>query len=331
MPWFIMPAQGSCTLASLAALPPPERVQIDRPVGAGPRAVNFRADVRAIQEALDEIDDWYSIPLKDALKIDELVGPLTIGAINDFQQKYFRWKDGLVEPGMNTIRKMNELYRGIPLPDEADRDRKVTDCLPVIKAAVGAAQRNLLAALVGVVGADTANDRLDRHFRLDALSADKRRQAVADLSNQFLRYALVLLTSSALVVAREDFDVDVANVKKALTFPGGFFLPGQTDDTGRRKDHIHLGRGFFAPSVSTDFGAYIILHEMAHFLGHPDGRVIADNGRGWVDSPFITPLNADQRLTNADSYASFATECRTESPLNPGYVKPAPGGLGGAR
>jgi hypothetical protein len=331
MPWLVMPVEGSCKPVVLAGTPPPQRVQIDRPVGAGPKAGNLAGDVRAIQEALDEIDDWFPIPLREALKIDGICGPRTLRAINDFQQKHLGWHDALVEPGRNTIRKMNELYRGIPLPDEDALVAKVNRCLPIIKQAVQAALKNLRAALGGVIGADQANERLDRHFRLGTLPADQRRNAVSALAQEYTNFALVLAGHSAVAIAREDFDVDLANVKKALTFPGGFFRPEQFDQQRRRVDHIHLGRGFFAPSVSADFGAYIILHEMAHFIGHPDGRDIGDNGRGWVDSPFIVKLTADERLTNADSYASFATECRTGSPDNPGYVKPAPRGPGGAR
>ncbi len=94
---------------------------------------------------------------------------------------------------------------------------------------------------------------------------------------------------------------------------------------------IHLGLGFFAQNITPEFGAFIILHELSHFVGHSDGRFIVDNGRGWFDDLFIKPLSADRRLTNADSYASFAHECRVESPAKPSFVKTAPGGLGGAR
>jgi hypothetical protein len=45
----------------------------------------------------------------------------------------------------------------------------------------------------------------------------------------------------------------------------------------------------------------------------------------------MRPLSANQRLSNADSYAGFAHECRTGSPAKPPFVRTAPGGLGGAR
>src|SRR5262249_29227146 len=138
----------------------------------------------------------------------------------------------------------------------------------------------------------------------------------------------------AIGVAPEDeFSLDLANHKKALTTVGGFFLEDDDVDeaTGLRRNQIRLGLGFMAPQVTPDFGAYIIIHEMGHFVGNPDGGVIDDFGRGRVDSKFIVPLHADKRLRNADSYASFATECRTGDPNSPGFVQPAPGGLAAAR
>jgi hypothetical protein len=92
-----------------------------------------------------------------------------------------------------------------------------------------------------------------------------------------------------------------------------------------------LGFGFFAPSVSPDFGSFIITHELSHFTGRRDGQTIEDNGRGWFNDTFIVPLSAAQRLLNADSYAGFAYECLTESAVKPPFVKTAPGGRGGAR
>jgi len=83
--------------------------------------------------------------------------------------------------------------------------------------------------------------------------------------------------------------------------------------------------------VTTDFAAFILIHELAHFTSRRDGQIIDDNGRGWFDDTFIKPLSAAQRLLNADSYASFAHECRTGSAAKPPFVRTAPGGLGGAR
>ena len=125
---------------------------------------------------------------------------------------------------------------------------------------------------------------------------------------------------------------DVALVVGADTTPKGFFDEGEEDpDTHKRLDRIHLGLGFFAPNVSPEFGAFIILHELSHFVSRSNGEIIGDFGRGWFDDIFMKSLPAVQRLANADSYAGFAHECRVGSAAKPAFVQAAPGGLGGAR
>jgi hypothetical protein len=131
--------------------------------------------------------------------------------------------------------------------------------------------------------------------------------------------------------AIEAFDVDRGNAKIALTTGQGVFEPPVVEGEDNPARHIRLGLGFFAPNVTPEFAAFILVHELAHFTGRRDGQFIEDNGRGWFDDTFIRPLTAEQRLLNADSYATFAQECRTNSAARPGFVRTAPGGLGGAR
>ena len=95
--------------------------------------------------------------------------------------------------------------------------------------------------------------------------------------------------------------------------------------------HIRLGLGFFAPNVTADFAAFILIHELAHFTSRRDGEIIDDYGRGWFDDTFIRPLSAAKRLLNADSYASFAPNAATNSSARPGFMTTAPGGLKGRR
>ena len=78
--------------------------------------------------------------------------------------------------------------------------------------------------------------------------------------------------------------------------------------------------------MTSEYAAYILVHELAHFTGRHDGQEIDDFGRGWFDDAFVRPLSAEERLHNADSYASFAHECRTGSSAKPPYLQTAPGG-----
>jgi peptidoglycan hydrolase-like protein with peptidoglycan-binding domain len=341
MRFSIMPASGSCQLVTLTptfpGLPPGPAtpISISQPVGQGPLARNRSDDVRTIQGALNQVTVKGAaggpVPL---LAVDGICGPKTNAAIARFQQVQLKIFDGVIEPNKKTIIRLNEIVA--PVSDEELR-AKVRLSLPIVAQAIAAALRNLTAIITGgpaTTGlAAVAGDRLNRHFRLDTLSPAKQSEARVDLFRSFTRYSAVMVNTAAINIdAVDEFDLDKKNPKIALTRGKGFFEEGQIDDVSKKRlDRIHLGLGFFAPTVTPEFGAFIIIHELSHFVGHSDGRFIVDNGRGWFDDVFIKPLSADKRLTNADSYASFSHECRVESPVKPGFVKTAPGGLGGAR
>jgi peptidoglycan hydrolase-like protein with peptidoglycan-binding domain len=338
MLWTVMPATGSCQLLPLTASQSGSTagpISISQPVGRGPLAQNLADDVRTIQDALNQVTVKGAaggpVPF---LVVDGICGPKTNAAIAQFQQVQLNIFDGVIEPNKKTIIRLNEIVD--PVSDD-DLKAKVRLALPIVGQAIGAALRNLQAIITGGPAptgpAAAATDRLNRHFKLNTLSAAQQSQARVDLFRSFTRYAAVMVNTEAINIdAVDEFDLDKQNAKIALTTGKGFFEEGQIDeDTKKRLDRIHLGLGFFAPNVSPEFGAFIIVHELSHFVGHSDGRFIVDNGRGWFDDAFIKPLSADQRLTNADSYASFAHECRVESPAKPTFVKTAPGGLGGAR
>ncbi len=108
----------------------------------------------------------------------------------------------------------------------------------------------------------------------------------------------------------------------AFTFGNGFFLKGQKDPARNIPlDRIFLGRRAFFAISDGEFCSFIMLHELAHFVGFIGQEVIGDNGRGWFTDPQIAQLSVDQRLHNADSYAGFADECRTGSSAKPRHVK----------
>jgi peptidoglycan hydrolase-like protein with peptidoglycan-binding domain len=335
--WSVMPAGGaSCQLVPLTSQGSSTGpIAISLPVGVGPLARNQPEDVRIIQDALNQVSlkgvAGGPIPF---LTVDGICGPKTNAAISRFQQVQLQIFDGVIEPNKKTILRLNEIVD--PISDE-DLRAKVRQAVPIVGQAVAAALSNLQAVIAGGPSASgpaaIATDRLNRHFRLDALSSSDQSTARIDLFRSYTRYSTVILNPELFNLdVVDEFDLDKTNAKIALTRGQGFFEEGQIDEeTKKRLDHIHLGLGFFAPSVTPEFAAFIILHELSHFVGHSDGRFIVDNGRGWFDDTFIRPLSADQRLTNADSYATFAHECRVGSPVKPPFVKTAPGGLGGAR
>jgi len=333
--WLVMPAAGSCQplpgLSAAASGP----IAISQPVGQGPLARNKPDDVSTIQDALNQVtvagEVGGALPF---LKVDGKCGPKTNAAIVRFQKLQLGFSDGVIEPGKKTIAKLNEILS--PLTDD-DLKAKVRLALPIVGRAIGAALLNLQAIITsGPVPtglAVTAADRLNRHFRLGTLSEFEQSSARIDLFGSYTRFGAAILDPELFgLAATDEFDIDKSNPKIALTFQKGFFEEGEEDPkTHLKLDRIHMGLGFFAPSVTPEFAAFIIMHELSHFVGRSNGGNIDDFGRGWFDDFFMIPLSANQRLANADSYAGFAQECLSNSPVKPPFVKTAPGGRGGAR
>lgn len=334
--FLVMPTVGSCILTS--TLPTGTGpIAISKPVGQGPLARNLSDDVKTIQDALNQVTVKGELggPMP-FLIVDGIKGPKTQAAILKFQQvqvKSIR-ADGTVEPGKQTILRLNELVAPI---SKFDLNAKLATSLPLVQAALAAAVQNLTAIITSGPGptgpAAFAEDRLNRHFKLHTLDASGQSEGRVSLFETYSEMAFVVNQPELFNMfgAIEAFDVDPTNAKIALTTTQGVFEPPLIDGADNPARHIRLGLGFFAPNITNDFAAFILIHELAHFTGRRDGQFIVDNGRGWFDDVFITPLRADQRLLNADSYASFAHECRTGSAAKPPFVKTAPGGLGGAR
>jgi peptidoglycan hydrolase-like protein with peptidoglycan-binding domain len=333
---LVMPAVGSCI--STQTLPPSSGpIAISKPVGQGPVARNLPEDVKTIQEALNQVTiKGFAGGPNPLLVVDSSKGPKTQAAIIKFQQTQVKSinPDGLVEPGGKTILRLNELVAPV---SKFDLNARLAAALPLLRASLAAAIQNLTIVITNGPGAfgpaAIAQDRLNRHFALNKTNSSGQSNGRVNLFETYSEMQLVLNRPDLFNMfgTIDAFDVDPNNAKIALTNAQGVFEPAVKDGAPNPARSIRLGLGFFAPNVSNDFAAHILLHELAHFTGRRDGERIVDNGRGWFDDTFIKPLSADQRLLNADSYASFAHECRTRSSVKPDFVKTAPGGLGGAR
>ena len=338
MPTFlVMPTVGSCVQTSTvpSAGGP---IAITKPVGQGGQARNLPDDVRTIQDALNQVtvqgQPGGPMPF---LKVDGIKGPKTQAAIINFQRIQVPTinADGLIEPEGPTLLRLNEIVAPV---SKFDLNAKLATALPLVRAGLAAAVANLTAIITSGPApfgpAAVAADRLNRHFKIGSLNASAQSTARVTLFETYFEMSLVLNQPDlfGMFGAVEAFDVDRANPKIAFTTIKGVFEPplkGDGSDNPAR--HIRLGLGFFAPTVNAEFASFILTHELAHFTCRRDGVVIDDHGRGWFDDTFVKPLPADKRLANADSYASFAHECRTNSPARPAFVKTAPGGLGGRR
>jgi peptidoglycan hydrolase-like protein with peptidoglycan-binding domain len=338
MYWIVMPSVGSCRLLQQinpGSGPSAGSITIVEAVGEGPRARNRPADVRTVQEALNQVTvKGVAGGAMPFLVVDGICGPKTNAAIGRFQRIQLQIFDGVIEPRKKTITRLNEIVEPI---SEEDMRAKLSLALPLVQQAVAAALNNLQALIASGPAptglAAKAVDRLNRHFLMDTLPRPEQSAARVDLFRTFTRYSAVVSKSGTFTVEPlDEFDLAKDSSLFALARTNGFFEEGQTDEnTRRRLDRIHLGQAFFTPTVTPEFGAFILLHEVSHFVGRADGQFIVDHGRGWFNDRFIRPLSADQRLANADSYASFAHECRVESPAKPAFVQTSAGGLAGAR
>ena len=304
--FLVMPPVGSCismsTLPTGAAGP----IAISKPVGQGQLARNLPDDVKTIQEALNQVTvrgvAGGPMPF---LAVDGIKGPKTQAAIVNFQRVQVKAinADGLIEPGKQTILRLNEIVAPV---SKFDLNAKLAASLPLVRAALAAAVGNLTAVITSgpnrLGPAATAEDRLNRHFRLNTLDASGQSTGRVSLFETYSEMALVVNRPDLFDMfgAVEAFDVDPRNAKIALTTVQGVFEPPLKDGADNPARHIRLGLGFFAPNVTPDFAAFILIHELAHFTSRRDGKVIDDHGRGWFNDTFIRPLSAAKRLLNAD-------------------------------
>ena len=332
---LVMELDGLCRAGNPAAfgtLPNTDQlISIDQPVGQGFKAQNLAGDVRTIQAALNQIKPARGGP-SVPLVVDGICGFHTNTAIQNFQFNQFgtRGTDGLIEPGKQTITRINQiLFSNLPVDPSLPGEilAKMVSHMDLVRRSIHASQASLLLAQAPVGGLDlgqtASNDRLNRHFALSALPASVRGQAIRNVLRVFNLYASVLLMPGALGAGAFEADPS-GDPRIAFTFSNGFFLKGQVDpDRNIPLDRIFLGRRAFFALTDSEFCAFIMLHEMAHFVGFPGGSPIPDNGRGWFTDDPIKKLTADQRLHNADSYATYAVECRTGDSRKPPYVKAA--------
>ena len=181
MPTFlVMPAVGSC-IATSTSPTGGGPIAISRPVGQGGLARNLPDDVRTIQEALNQVTlrglPGGPIPF---LKVDGIKGPKTQAAILNFQRLQVKGinPDGLVEPDGKTILRLNEIVAPV---SKFDLNKKLAAALPLVRAALAAAIQNLTAIITSGPAtpgpAAIAEDRLNRHFKLNTLDPRIRARA----------------------------------------------------------------------------------------------------------------------------------------------------------
>jgi peptidoglycan hydrolase-like protein with peptidoglycan-binding domain len=318
---FAVPPAGGCIRQPL---PPASSLffAIKEPVGDTARG-NLKSDVKRIQEALNVIADNDGGP-SPALVPDGIAGRLTIGAIKKFQQRQLGSHDGRVDPGKRTVVRLNEMQASQLRPDI------VPTIISLVGTALGvirAAQSNLLLALpvadagggggggLPAFGRDALMRLSNLHFQVDRTpqpSATLRRiLRIYDRMQQvFKRPGGVF---GPAMFETNPFP-DMEKIASAWTTAGGFDLIGHLrprPEPAARADRIYLCSQVATRSRQANI--MLIVHELAHFVGPPEGdpNTIDDNHIGgvWIDDPKMVALTPTQRLRTAQNYATFALDC----------------------
>jgi len=316
--WLVTPAQFEPPL--------PVPLTISDSVGLNGR--NIYSDVISIQRALNMIvsSDGGAIP---SLTVDGVCGPLTRGAIQKFQVRHFGWSqaDSLVEPGKQTIAKINELLAKViqKPPGMADLIRAwgltPEQVVPDIDASFHMA-RGWVQAARAALPMSTGARLLQKYFLLDQHPNQPgiygRVSSVFELMHQFFARPGGLWGAQAF---QPEPVLSHPGDMIAWCHSGGFFLGGQVvrakhQITGEvfqmRLDSIFVTFRFIL--MSREQRAYTIVHELAHFVGRsPD---IVDNG-AYFHKGTAQALPAAVRPARADFYSMFAFEAATGQDRSP--------------
>ena len=301
-------------------------VVISLPVGAGYKAKNVFVDVKSIQRALNLLDpsDGGALPM---LRIDGICGNKTKGAIQKFQLKHFGWKgaDSLIEPGKQTLAKLNELLAHV-VQEPATMEDLIRAwglspdfVMPFITESFMQARGWILAARAALL-TPTGTKLLDKYFLFDQQANQPGALAhirlTLDRMQQVFQRPGGLWGSSAF----QPEPIISASENRAWTNPGGYFKGGQSvraksTVTGQtvviRFDTIYVTPVFVVTSGIVR--SYVIVHELAHFVS----QVPAITDHGYNHRGTAQGLTARQRLENADTFAMFVFEAAKGSATSP--------------
>lgn len=314
-------ANMCCVMAKRSFISPPPQggPAIGKSVGTG--GANVKTDVQLVQSLLNLVASIALAP-KPLLKIDGLVGPLTTGAIKQFQARTLGLSDGRIDPGGPTFGRLSVLaYRaGGPSAFTGNTVRQVTQApaapqpkptpLEAARAAAPRAQlwttsaiahlTTLEAGIVasgGVIFLPEVWTTVNTHFHLDKDQGSIFAN-LGTIKQVFIKIGRMLSDMPKYVV--EGVENDKSHWADAPV--GGFDTPGKKFTVRTQ-----------FPNVGPMCQAAMLVHEGAHFCGG-DGRVIhfahefpvpngapQDSGtHNYVDMP------PSEAIRNAASYAAFA-------------------------
>ncbi len=295
----------------------PTDVKIKESVGLNGRN-NFE-DVYKIQYAFNKVPPIDGGP-PSPITINGNCGQETVKTIQDFQRKHFGFSgmDGKIEPNKQVHLKLIEIssrYNVFPsLPLDMVNDgwlfAGMMQHLPFTISCVNAAMAKVLLAMNGSssFGGDKMSF-LNRHFMIDKFpSPSSAMQKIYGIYGYML--SVLSRPDNFFTLDTNDSGEKISTV--AFARLGGFF---SKDTSGR----IVFRRGTYLATGIQDFAAFIIIHELRHFVERENEN--GHFGKGWVTDVGMQKLLPSQRLYNCDTFAGFALEAKHGIMERPGWVK----------
>lgn len=283
---------------------------------------NRSADVVLVQQLLNIARSVSLSVGQSALKTDGIAGPLTIAAINKLQKAALGFSDGRVDPGGQTLGRLNvmappallsqlaaspgqALVGAPPVAARLSPLQAAMEVVPQARLWVGVAQTHLGSlrqALIqsgGIVFLPQVFSVVNTHFHLDR-DASNLLVNINKISSVFSRISSMLNDPNRFF--REG--ASTAKSKFADARTGGFSSSNTSDVVTFRTEYPDCG-----PMCRTA----MILHEGAHYCGGPgeiihfahefpkfDGEPQDGGANNYANMP------TSEAIRNAASYAAFA-------------------------
>jgi hypothetical protein len=312
---------GTCSVRQVGGSGP-RAVVIQAAVGQG--GANQRADVRVIQDALNQVPVVNGGP-EPPLNVDGLCWGKTLAAIRKFQKVAcgFRWPDGRIEPEGRTHLKLRQFYK----PPSAETVPQVYAHFPAALSWIYAARNALREAefkLHGRPAPPRGTELTNKYFHLDKVSKRDALAAVGRIRGVYNTMETCIGRSTVMTMQGTGYfqEDPLENTCWAYTWPGGYTMPGPpsggppvtgaTDpkpQPGVRKDAIYV-----CPRklnmVLSEFYTVVVVHELAHFCGPIEGSPDAIVDHGYRRKPGFFQLSPRNAERTADCYAHFAAEAK---------------------
>jgi hypothetical protein len=280
--------------------------KISAPVGAGPKAKNFREDVRKIQCALNRFTPLQGGP-QEILEVDGWCGQKTLAAIHEFQMKRLGWADDRVDPDRETMRHLNTPPEGPDfVPAAMEQISRITGILTAARAALQLASLGFSSLDGGLLAGarSAAVKKLNRHFHLDR-SKDPQ-GAIRWIDRIFLNMQTAIGYIPTGVTLFGNDPLNRSNF--AYSARGGYEVMIRTTRNlqgGTPAGTIWLTRRL--KSLDSEGIPYVMVHELAHYCGPVEGQPNEINDRhGYRPSPNYDRLTPEQALQTADCYSQYA-------------------------